>query len=355
MSDTVKHVFFVIYDGIANSVFQSQVLQPLLAELSHDHHLEITLISFEEKKCKNKKLLKLFPAHDRLHIILCKKIPFIGRPSLWFAAYQLKRIMKNIAFEHITARGPLAGYCVLSALHSLGLLEYVRSCTVQARGLCAEEYRYTYSKEPLHFWRSWWRYHIYNSLYRIEQFVYSHSSQFSQTIESVSPALKDYLVAIYKADPNKIVIAVKDIPDRYTVEQVSTWRQEVRQELHIPSHALVYCYSGSWRPWQCADKTIEYFLTVATKTRQAHLLILTADKEKFLKELKAYTINPEQVTLFAAPANQLHRYLAAADFGLLFREPDIINWVSRPTKMLEYQAVGLQIIHNNTVAMLVNR
>jgi len=48
----------------------------------------------------------------------------------------------------------------------------------------------------------------------------------------------------------------------------------------------------------------------------------------------------------------LYVYLAAADYGLLFRHKDIINWVSRPTKMLEYQAVGLKIIHNNTIEWL---
>ncbi|MFH1832527.1 MAG: hypothetical protein ABH827_07080, partial [bacterium] len=49
---------------------------------------------------------------------------------------------------------------------------------------------------------------------------------------------------------------------------------------------------------------------------------------------------------------QLYEYLSCANFGFLLREEDIINWVSRPTKMLEYQAVGLKIIHNNTIAWL---
>jgi hypothetical protein len=50
----------------------------------------------------------------------------------------------------------------------------------------------------------------------------------------------------------------------------------------------------------------------------------------------------------------IYHYLAAADIGIIFRKPHIINWISRPTKILEYQAVGLKIIHNNTVAMLAD-
>lgn len=349
-----KKQVFVAYDGIENSVFQSQVLQPIMKELELSPNLEVTLISFESKKLKNSKLLKLIPAHDRLNIVLCRKIPFIGRASLWFAVYQLMRILKQIDFTQVTARGPLAGYILLSALswaHISNESHVGLSIIVQARGLCAQEYRYTYQNEQPHFWRTWWRHFVFNRLEAIERSVYGNQRK-DVVIESVSPALKDYLVTTFNADPMRIVIAIKDIPERCTIEQVSAWRHEVRGELKIPREALVYCYSGSWRPWQCADKTIEYFIGIAAQTPQAHLLILTNDHEKFVKELKAYKLNPEQYTIFSAPSAQLLRYLAAADFGMLFREQDIINWVSRPTKMLEYQSVGLQIIHNNTVGML---
>jgi len=353
-SQTHTQKIFVVYDGIGNSVFQSQVVKPLIQELEASPNLEVTLVSFESKKVKNSTLIKLLPAHDRLHIIICRKIPFIGALSLWFAGYQLMRLLKHIDFNHVAARGPLAGYVLLCALSWIGMsgdVEQDLPIIIQARGLCAQEYRYAYQHEKPHFWRTWWRQFVYNRLQKIERYVYK-KKQKDIVIESVSPALKEYLIKTFNADPISIVIAVRDIPERCTVEQVSQWRQEVRKELKIPDNALVYCYSGSWRPWQCADKTIEYFIGVAVQTPQVHLLILTNDHEKFVKELKAYKLKTEQYTLFSAPPAQLLRYLAAADFGMLFREQDIINWVSRPTKMLEYQSVGLPIIHNNTVGML---
>ena len=155
-----KKQVFVVYDGIENSVFQSQVLQPLMKELELSSNLEVTLISFETKKLRNSKLLKLIPAHDRLNVVLCRKIPFIGKASLWFAVYQLMSILKQIDFTQVTARGPLAGYILLSALSwahisnesLLGL-----SIILQARGLSAQEYRYTYQNEQPHFWRTWWQ------------------------------------------------------------------------------------------------------------------------------------------------------------------------------------------------------
>ena len=44
-----KQLAFIIFDGIENSVFVSQVLQPLLNLLKEDNNIEITLISFEKK------------------------------------------------------------------------------------------------------------------------------------------------------------------------------------------------------------------------------------------------------------------------------------------------------------------
>jgi hypothetical protein len=52
------------------------------------------------------------------------------------------------------------------------------------------------------------------------------------------------------------------------------------------------------------------------------------------------------------PHGMIYRYLAACDIGLIFREPHLINWTSRPTKVLEYQAAGLEIVHNNTIDFL---
>ncbi len=52
---------------------------------------------------------------------------------------------------------------------------------------------------------------------------------------------------------------------------------------------------------------------------------------------------------------KVFEYLCAADIGIIFRESSVINWVSRPVKAMEYEAAGLSIAHNNTVAWIVAR
>ena len=355
-------LIFVLYDGIENSVFQSQVLFPLMQMIEKNDEQEIIVISFEHYKISDQKLIKLIPPHERMHIIICRKMPFFGKVSLLFAAYQFKNFLKKFSGNEIIARGPLAGFIVLHALHALipkqlNAARYADSplVTIQARGLCAQEYRYAHKTHWNSFFKKYWHRFIFTQLDHIEEFVFGGPCErdiFPLTIEAVSPALKQYLIEHWHADAVRIVLATRDVPPPIIPEQIALWKLEVRKELGIPSDAVVYCYSGSFKPWQCAQESIDYFLEQYKKDSISFMLVLSQDRELFKRLLEKSNLSQKQYVVMYVSAQKLYRYLSAADFGLLFREPDIINWVSRPTKMLEYQAVGLKIIHNDTIALL---
>ncbi len=82
--------------------------------------------------------------------------------------------------------------------------------------------------------------------------------------------------------------------------------------------------------------------------------MLTQDTDYFAALCVKHVLPSHSYHIIFVPHHEIYHYLAAADAGIIFREAHIINWVSRPTKILEYQAVGLKIIHNNTVAMLAD-
>ncbi len=368
-SSSNKHIMFIIYDGIENSVFQSQVLTPLLSLLNETSNLDVTLVSFEKKRPTNTQLSSTIPPHDHLHLVLCRRLPFLGKWSLRFAAYQLKKLLEFIPCNQIIARGPLAGHVALTALHKLSQKhpERLRSnnpqkfpeLTVQARGLCAEEYRYAEQKKLTSWLGQHWYSHIYKSLKTIEFEVYRNKRKTDfpnhVIIEAVSPALKDYLTNSFRADPTKITIATRDLPKNITPNQVRQWRVEVRRELCIPENAIVYCYSGSFKAWQCAKETIEAFAYEYSRDKNSFMLVLTLNQKPFIAELERLKIPSMSYKVMSVYAADLYRYLSAGDYGMLLREKDIINWVSRPTKMLEYQAVGLKVVHNNTIAWLAGK
>jgi len=346
-------IVFLLYDGVQNSVFYSQVLMPLVTLLEEQPNCIITLISFEKKSLSQKFLQPICSAHERIHLVIQKKPPFIGKITLRLGAWQFSRYLKRLCATHVIARGPFAGWI---GLKSVGNRLPV---TIQSRGLAAEEFRFVMGqceKSGLYAWLrrlfTWIRYKQYR---QIENEVYCRKNLKNFSIESVSPALKVYLQKNFQADPNQIVITSYDIPPTVPSNKVTRWRSEMRVALGIPSASYVYCYTGSARPWQCVDEMIAYFVTKHKQNNCSFFLILSSDKELFEKKLQQAGLSDGCYFVFSIHPGDTYRYLSAADAGLLFRESDLVNWVSRPTKMLEYQSLGLPIIHNYTIAWLAEK
>ncbi|QQR48633.1 hypothetical protein IPF37_03645 [bacterium] len=356
-----KNLVFVLFDGIKNSVFQSQVLAPLMGMLDAHSTIQITLVSFEQKRPSDKDLISIIPAHERLHCVISRRTPFVGKNGLKIASYQFGKLLAITQPDELIARGPLAGFVLLHAMRQLvgwqkrhgNASVAMPKITIQARGLCAEEYRYDRSFKRKSLLKSWLYKIVYGRLESIERDVFGTKFGLKDVVvEAVSPALKDYLIEQFQADPRLITIASKDIPQTLAQPTVVQWRAEVRSQLGIPSDAIVYCYSGSFKPWQCAPQTVQFFVERLRVEPKSFLLVLSGDHEIFAQELVKAQVPTDHFRVLSVKAAELYRYLAAADFGLLFRERDVINWVSRPTKMLEYQAVGLPVLHNNTIAIL---
>jgi len=350
----MKHapLFYVLYDGINNSVFLGQVLDPIIKKLQAHPDQKIYIISFEQSLLSAHTVAKKIPSYQNLEIIVRKKNHYLGSINLWYAAHQLKKILKHVATYHLIARGPLAGMICKDAMNT-----HCQSLTIQARGLLAQEYVYaqsspdTKNKLPTSLvkFRTW-------QLASIEKKVYRKKYSNTPTIiQAVSRALKEYLITTFDADRENITIAHEDIPQAIAQEKLLLWKNSTRQELGIDHAAKVYCYNGSLKPWQCPEKVIHFFQKQLDENENAFLLILTQDVHEFKKLLMRTNIDKKKYQVMNVAYHDIYRYLAACDVGILFRAPHIVNWVSRPTKALEYQAVNLFIAHNNTVDWLVQK
>jgi hypothetical protein len=354
-----KHIVHVIYDGIANPVFYSQTLVPILNKINNDPTLHVTLISFERKGLSCDIMIKNIPAHERLHFMCAQRYRFFGLLSLLPAQMQLKRIFQSIkVIDELVLRGPLAGYVALKALKAAHVL-YLGKITVLARGLCAEEFRFTQEQAAHNFLQGMLNSYIYKNLREVEAYVYDkrRGQDFfvPLAIEAVSPALRDYLVQSFNAQETMIALAKHDIPAHIKPAQRIEWRAQVRVELGIAPDAHVYCYSGSSYSWQCIEETLEFFKAEYEKNPKSFLLILTQHTQQIKKLLAGFKFPAQAYRLLEVKPEHVARYLSAADSGILFRKKDIINWVSRPTKFLEYQAADLNIIHNQTVACIARK
>ncbi|MBM3893553.1 glycosyltransferase family 4 protein [Candidatus Dependentiae bacterium] len=360
------HLLMVLYDSITNSVFESQVFTPLMRMIERGEVQRVTLVTFEsDLQIKNQ--LEQFN-HPTITFIVLKRYPLLGIWTLRLAARQLKSALAMRATV-IRARGPLAGliakyFLELDGQQPEGLARAV--LTIQARGLCAEEYRFTSEQKKLSWWQKIvvaWRTKLYD---RIEQKAYMDPGSLpgmtsleapvsGLTIEVVSEALGEYLQKTYATPAAMIRLAQHDLVDALPADYVAAQRKEMRALLSIPTDAYVFCYSGSCKPWQCAEETVQFFAQEIQANSEAFLLILSQDVVAFQSLLVQYAVPAERVRLLAVKPADLLRYLCAADAGMLLRQPDVVNWVSRPTKLLEYQAVGLRVVHNGAIGMLAKK
>ena len=93
------------------------------------------------------------------------------------------RLINNI-YDDIIARGPLAGFVVIKALTATK--NKPKTLSIQARGLCAEEYRYAHLKIKQPFYKIPIHKHIYQELKKTECEVFGHTSvDYKFLIESV--------------------------------------------------------------------------------------------------------------------------------------------------------------------------
>lgn len=345
-----KNLVVVIYDSVLNSVFDGQVLAPLVKKLHNGRYNHAYIVSFESQHISTKKLAQISNAHPQLRVIVVHRWKFVAPWLLYGQIRRLKKILTHVQTPYeILARGALAGFLAAKALEKTSHT----SLTIQARGLLAKEYRYEHAHVSgydalFHRWRAQQYEHI-------ERAVYSNMQNLTNyTIESVSAALEEYLINTFAAKPGNFTRAKDDIPTITNSEKISEWRTTTRAELGLDTTKTVYCFSGAVKSWQDPHLVIDYFVKRYQENLKNFLLVLTPQAEEFKKQLQQKL--PQSAYFVAAVAHeQVYQYLAAADIGLIFREPGVVSWVSRPVKAMEYEAMGLKIVHNNTVDWLLQR
>jgi len=345
-----KILIFVIYDGVLNPVFSGQVIQPILSKIMNDPDLHVYLVSFEKENLPKHIIDQYVPVHPNLSFIKFKRYPVLSKISLLHSVYLLRRFLKNISSYNIKARGPFAGWVSMYSARK----QNCESFAVQARALNAVEYDMLFKIEN-NFQKIFHNYR--KKLFaKIEKEVYNPKKKLNNfCIESITPALSDYLISHYCANNEFIKMASEDIPKQIAEEQKIKWRNEIRSFLKLSPTTHIYCYNGSAKPWQSLDLTIDFFKKKLQKNDDVFLLILTQDIYAFENIMSLKKIEPTYYKILNVKHKEIYKYLSACDTGLIFRKEHLANWVSRPIKALEYEAAGLNIVHNDTVKWLIDK
>jgi glycosyltransferase involved in cell wall biosynthesis len=186
------------------------------------------------------------------------------------------------------------------------------------------------------------------SEYRLNLTRLSAALAHSGAVLSVSPGMIDWLVSV-GADPSRVQYVPCCVS---SVTASDSGREEARRCLGLIDR-LVFAYSGTAVGYQhIEDGVAAFFRAAASVCEHAHLLCLTEEPDRMRHVLAAAGIADHRVTVKRVTQEEVPRYLAAADAGLLLRRPSRLNRFSQPTKFAEYLASGVPVVVSHGTGVL---
>ena len=162
----------------------------------------------------------------------------------------------------------------------------------------------------------------------------------------VSQNLKEHYVNEYSIEPSKIIIVPNCIyatsNDVYITKEESNKSTQIKETL-APSGETLYIYAGGVGVYHKVDSIVKWFDEKIIDNSKLILLI-----PKSYKSVDTIDSN-ERVEIFQVEHSDVRAYLLASDFGIIFRDDKLLNIVADPTKVPEYLAAGIRIIHTESV------
>lgn len=376
---------WIIFDSVCNSVFKSQVLNVAKNFVNHQKYEKVVIASFEKNvKDSSVWLENLEPVPGVVFEIIPRKWVL----TAWIMQSSYKEAILDLVYKHkpesIITRGAIATVLTKQAISLLNepvLLNQKSSgitlspakvigkkytlsspgaglkpkLLVQARGLLEKEFLYIAQESYLYYFNFIFYKFMAWQYRQIEKKAYDKNElkDLDYSIEVVSNELGEYLVKNFGADEGKIYLSTLDNQKAVTKDKQKKNSEEIRAKLGF-GEKTVYAFSGSYKPWQCPAKTIKMYLDASKDVSNRYLLILTHDVAQY-ETLARSLCKRDFLVLKIEDQEEYMKVLSACNYGLIYRDNNIVNSVSRPVKAMDYFAAGLEVIHNGTVPWIIQK
>jgi len=151
----------------------------------------------------------------------------------------------------------------------------------------------------------------------------------------VSDAMLNYHKQRYGYSGHNVIIMPcfnKIIPEAFNTEQYTR-----------PS----FVYAGNASVWQATDLMLDVYACIEQLIPDSSLTILSGNKDIFLKKIQERKIKNYDIKYVSLDDidSELHKY----KYGMILREPHIVNKVATPTKMSTYLASYLIPVFTDAV------
>lgn len=127
-------------------------------------------------------------------------------------------------------------------------------------------------------------------------------------------------------------------------------RQEARARLNWNETNFVLTYLGSLGTWYLLNEMLDFFSVLREKIPTSKLYIISGDSPQLVFDAaKAKGISSDDIVVESAKRAEVPKKLAASDWGISFIKPSFSKKASSPTKMGEMLAMGIPLLVNSGV------
>ena len=176
---------------------------------------------------------------------------------------------------------------------------------------------------------------------RVCSYLELRESRLADRLSTVSEKLRLYL----REETGRPDITV--IPSCFNEESFhfdAVAREEIRKSLKLAHNDILLCYSGGISAWQRLDDIIELLRGVCERNTRCQALFLSSNQGEVTQRLGELQFPQGRAFVRGCSHKEVHRFLSAADVGIIMRYDIPVNNVASPVKVAEYLACGLPVV-----------
>jgi len=337
-------VIYISYDGMTDSLGQSQVIPYLIGLTKKDH--SITIVSSEKKENYKKQknaIEKLLKEH---HISWIPTM-YSTLPSIFSKQINLLRIELEVKRLCII-KTPDIIHCrsYMAALIGLKMKKkYHVKFVFDMRGFWADERvdgRLWNLNNGLHK-------RIYNYFKKKETEFITNADYTISLTQNAKNEILDW-PEIENKSPIEVIPCCVDL-ELFSPDNVKLQKQDLlRNELKITPSDFIISYLGSIGTWYMLDEMLDFFKVLLSRKNNAKFLIITPDNHSpIMIKVKNKGIRPEKIIIHSANRIEVPLFLSLSQLSLYFIKPLYSKKASSPTKTGEIMAMGIPIISNSGI------
>ncbi|MFB9840799.1 glycosyltransferase [Mucilaginibacter ginsenosidivorans] len=340
-----KNVLYLSYDGMTDSLGQSQVI-PYLAGLTKNG-FSFTILSFEKKDRYKKSGSDIRTILDAA-CITWHPLIYTKSPPVLSTVYDYTRMKQTAASLHRKAGFDLI-HCrsYIPALVGMALNSKYRIPFIfDMRGFWADE------RVDGGLWNL--KNPVFKFIYRYFKKKELKFLNRSAAIVSLTVAGKNEILNWKGVEINAGKISV--IPccvdtGLFDINKIRPGEKEpVMRSLNLAPNDLVLGYLGSIGTWYLLDEMLLFFSLLKKRAPSAKFLFVTHDDpEDIIHKARRHQIDSRDIIIMKAERRDVPLMISLFNYGIFFIKPSYSKTASSPTKQGEIMAMGVPVICNDGI------